>query len=261
MVRKRKCVRDMICVLGVLLSSTSLQAESARDVLDRVVMRSFGESFRIVLTITTFEGPKKVSSHVAWVIGQYRPEPAAIFMAFEGPGEQEGLRYLFQMKRGEGIKGFMYDPSVKKTVRLGHDELGADLAGSGLIVDDIKGVVAGTGEKETTLLYESVRGRQCRVILIARPEEKAGRLVWVDEQNNVVVKLQSLDSEGKVVRDLNVVEFFHADSGQVFPREEEITIPGRNMRIRLRQEHGLTGVEIPPEVLDPDKFGEYKWNL
>lgn len=261
MVWKRKRVGGLTAGLAVLLFSMGLQAENASDILERVVMQSFGEDFRTILSIKTFKGPMPLSSHVVWVMGQNRPEMTTIFMAFEEPEEQKGLRYLFQIQRGKEINGFMYDPSLKKTVPVRQDDPSADLGGSGLIMDDIRGFVPKPGETEALLRHEKIRDRQCSVIFVSRPREKAGRKVWVDPKNNVVVKMQTLDPEGSVVRELNVIKFFRDESGQEFPREEEINIPDRNILIRLRQEAGLLRVEIPPEVMDPEQFGTYKWIL
>lgn len=255
-----KFISALIASVAILLSPMTLCGENARDVLDRVARQSFGENFRTVMTITTWKGSKEVSYHVLWVMGQHQSETTSIFMDFEEPEEQKGLRYLFQMQPGKEIRAFMYDPSVKKTLSIGPKDRYADIGGTGLIMDDIGGILPRPGETETMLRQEKFQGRECSVILISRIGEKAGRHLWVDARHNLVVKSLSLNVEGKVVREMNVVEFFRTDQGQEFPRETEIRIPGRNMRIRLRQ-NGVRGVEIPPEVMDPEKFGDYKWLL
>ena len=117
------------------------------------------------------------------------------------------------------------------------------------------------GEEETLLRREKIGDRQCLVILISRPEEKAGRLVWIDDKNNVVVKAQNLDAQGKVLREMKVIKFFRTENGKEIPREEEITVPGDDIRIKVVQEHGILDVEIPPEVMDSKQFGQYKWGL
>jgi hypothetical protein len=55
------------------------------------------------------------------------------------------------------------------------------------------------------------------------------------------------------------VEFFRTEQGREFPREEEIAIPTKGIRIRVRQENALFGIPIPNEVMDPGTFGEYQW--
>ena len=56
-----------------------------------------------------------------------------------------------------------------------------------------------------------------------------------------------------------VVEFFKTDKGKEFPREEEITIPDKGIRIQLRQDNAVFGMALPDEVTDPAKFGTFAW--
>ena len=58
-----------------------------------------------------------------------------------------------------------------------------------------------------------------------------------------------------------MVEFFKTDQGKEFPREEEITIPEKKIKMRLRQENAVFGVEIPEDLTDPGKFGIFRWKL
>ncbi len=260
-VSNRKCLCRLVIGLAVLLIPTGLLAGTAREILERVANQSFGEAFRGVLSTTIFKETKAVSTHVMWVMGRSGPEMTSIFIAFEEPEERKGLRYLFQVQRDKELNGFMYDPAAQKTVRIGQDDASADLGGSGLRLDDIQGFVPKRGEVEAVVRHEKVENRQCAVIFISRPEEKAGRLVWIEGKNNVVVKMQTLNAQGKIIREMNVTKFFRNESGQEFPREEEITVPEEKIRVRVRQEHGLFGVEIPSEAMDAKQFGNYKWSL
>lgn len=261
MIWTRKCFLSVVLGFLVVIFPTCLCAEDARDVLERVAKQNFGASFRGVLSTTTVKGNDAGSTYVMWIMGKSQPDMTSIFIAIEEPEEQKGFRYLFEFQRDKDLNGFMWDPASQKTINIGPKNPLTNLAGSGLILEDIQGIIPRRGEEETLLRIEKIGDRQCLVILISRPGEKADRLVWIDDKNNVVVKAQNLDAQGKVFREMKVIRFFRSENGKEIPREEEITVPGDDVRIKVVQEHGLFDVEIPPEVMDPERFGQYKWGL
>ena len=88
---------------------------------------------------------------------------------------------------------------------------------------------------------------------------KGERLAWVSKQDFTIVKSQEMDFSKKINRTYRVVEFFKTEDGREFPREEEITIPKKNVRILVRQENAVFGVELADAFFDPQKFGTFKW--
>jgi len=106
-----------------------------------------------------------------------------------------------------------------------------------------------------------VDGRDCYLIRIKFPGESGETLKWISKDNFLLIKSQEMDSSGKLKRSFRVVNFFKTEKGNEFPREEEILIPENNLRILIRQESAVFGIEIPDEVTNPEKFGSFKWKL
>lgn len=256
-----KCFLSLVLGFFLFIYPVGLTADDAREVLKRLAKQNFGASFRGVLSTTTLKGNKAGSTYVMWIMGKSQPDMTSIFIAIEEPEEQKGFRYLFEFRRDKDLNGFMWDPASKKIINIEPQNPLTTLAGSGLTVEDIQGIIPRRGEEETLLRREKIGDRECMVILISRPEEKAGRLLWIDDKNNVVVKTQNLDAHGNVSREMKVTKFFRSENGKEIPREEEITVPGDDVRIKVVQEHGLFDVEIPPELMDPEQFGQYKMGL
>ena len=106
---------------------------------------------------------------------------------------------------------------------------------------------------------EKIRGHECYKIEVAPPQGSGKRFVWISKDGFHVVKSENVDAKGKVERRLDVVEFFKTEKGKELPREEKITVPKRNTRILIRQEHAVFGIVIPEELMNPQTFGTYKW--
>jgi hypothetical protein len=183
----------------------------------------------------------------------------SFFVDFDSPPESKGLRFLLQMSEGGQPHAFMYLPATGKTVPLAIDDPSTDVGGTGLTMDDIQGFVPRAGEAATVVREEPMDGRDCYVIKVDLPDGAGERLLWVTKNDFFVVKSQQVDSQGKVRRTFRVVEFFKTEQGKEFPREEEIFVPDRNIRIQVRQDSAVFGIQIPEEVMDPEKFGIYRW--
>jgi len=169
------------------------------------------------------------------------------------------LRFLMKVTLGQEPKAFMYLPATGKTLPLAIDDPSVDIGGTGLMTEDIQAFMPSGDDKSEIVKEEKSNGRDCYVISVSRPGEKDQRLIWVTKKDFIVLRSETVNPEGKVLRAMRVVEFFEAAKGKEFPREEEITIPGKDTRILLRQEQAVFGVEIPDEVFDPATFGTFKW--
>lgn len=231
---------------------------SVREILQKVADHGFKDSFRAVLTIKTTKGKKTVADQSLWVIGKLKNDDADFFFDFDQPEESKGLRFLLQIREKQEPKAFMYLPSTGKTLPLATEDPSTDIGGTGLNMDDIMGFVPKAGEVEKLVKEEAVDGQDCWVIQITRPDQRS-RTLWIRKKDYVVVKSQESDAQGKVKRNFRVVEFFRTSQGRDYPREEEITVPDKNIRIVVRQENAVFGIEIPEELTDSAKFGQYKW--
>ena len=153
----------------------------------------------------------------------------------------------------------MFLPATGKTFPLAVDDPSVDIGGTGLSMEDLQGFVPKGGETMTLLKDDKVGKRECYVVQVLLPGDAGERLIWISKQGFLVVKTLQKDTKGKVKRTFRVVEFFKTEKGTEFPREEEIVIPERDIRIRVKQEHAVFGIEFPDEVMDPAKFGTFKW--
>jgi hypothetical protein len=253
--------RYLFIIVGLVLLCipANLQAMTAHEILEQVFKQNFGDTFRVALTVKTQKGKKVLSNHVLWLAGKTGQDKSTFFLDFEEPKESKGLRFLFEMQPGKDPKAFMYMPAAAKTLPLAVDDPSVDIGATGLTMEDIQGFVPESGEKETLLREEKEEGRDCYVIGVSLPDGKGERLVWVTKSGFLIVKSQHLDAQGKIKRAFRVVEFFKTEKGKEFPREEEITIPQKGIRIQLRQDNAVFGIALPEEIMDPAKFGTFTW--
>ena len=232
---------------------------TAQQILDEVVKQNFLDSFRVVLGVQSFKGKKPIARNTLWLMGRTHDQDSDFFLDFDEPKESKGLRFLIQFRPGKDPSAFMYLPATGKTLPLAVDDPSVDIGGTGLSMDDLQGFVPKGGETMTMLNDEKVDGRDCYVVRVLLPGDGGERLLWISKQGFLVVKTQHKDTKGKIKRNFRVVEFFKTEKGTEFPREEEITIPEKDVRIRVTQEHAVFGIEFPEEVMDPERFGTFKW--
>jgi hypothetical protein len=250
---------QLLLVLVVLVFPVNVHAMTAHEILERVAKESFGETFRISLTVKTLKAQKLKSNHTLWLMGRAKDDNAKIFIEFDEPKESKGLRFLFEIQGEKEPKAFMFLPATRKTLPLAMNDPSMDVGGTGLTMEDIQGFIPQKGEQETLLKEEKIDGRECYAIQVTLPEGKGRRLLWISKNDYYVVKSQSTDSNGKIKRTFRVVEFFKTEKGKEFPREEEIVIPDKHVKIILRQDNAVFAIELPDELTDPEKFGTFNW--
>jgi hypothetical protein len=250
---------SLLSFLAIFLLSVNAHAMTAHEILERVAKENFGETFRIPLTIKTYKGQKLKSNHTVWLMGRTKDDVGKIFIEFDEPKESKGLRFLFEIQGEKEPKAYMYLPATHKTLPLDMQDPSVDVGGTGLTMEDIQGFIPQKGEQETLLREEKADGRECYVIQVTLPGEKGQRMLWISKKDFFVVKSQSTDAKGKTKRTFRVVEFFKTESGKEFPREEEIVIPDKHIKIKLRQDSAVFSIELPDEIMDPEKFGTFNW--
>jgi hypothetical protein len=254
-----KCLVLFLSTLAVVWSPAGLNAMTAKEILGQVEKQNFSESFRVFLTIKSFKGKKAISDHALWAMGRVEQPVTSFFVDFEEPKDSKGLRFLFQTENGKEPRAFMFLPVTGKTVPLGLDDTSVDIGGTGLSLEDLLVFVPKPGETESVLKEEKCDGRDCYVVGIDIANGKGQRQLWITKDGFLLLKSQQIDAQGNVARTFRVSEFFKTEQGKEFPREEEITIPAKGVRITVRQENAVFGIEIPDEVINPEKFGTFKW--
>jgi hypothetical protein len=246
---------------ALLCFPLNLIAMTAQDILEKASKDNLGESFRMALTAKTLKGKKRPTTNVLWIMGKLSPNLSTFFVDFDRPEESKGLRFMIKLETEKDPTAYMYLPATGKTVPLALDDTAMDIGGSGLTMEDIYVFVPKNGERSELLGEESIDGRECYKIRIFLGDGKGERVLWVSKKTFFVMKNEQIDAKGKVVRTFQVKKLFKTEQGKEFPREEVIDLPGKKTRIEITQEHAVFNIEIPEEVLDPDKFGTFKWKL
>jgi hypothetical protein len=238
---------------------TNILAMTAQEILDQVNKQNFNDNFRVFVAVKAIKGKKVISNHSLWLTVKVDKGKSSFFVDFEEPPESKGLRFLFLQEPEKEPSAFMYLPATGKTVPLAVDDPSVDVGGTGLTTQDLQGFIQKASSQEELLREEKLDGRDCYVIGIPTPDTKGERLLWVSKDGFLVLKNEQLDAQGKILRTFKVTELFKTDQGKEFPRQEEVVVPAKGIRINIRQENAVFGIEFPEEITDPDKFGTYQW--
>jgi len=253
-----KWISPILMTFFLAVLARNVYAITAPEILEQVTKQSLSENFRVALTVKAFKGQKVISSDALWLIARVEQGNVSYFLDFQEPKESKGLRFLFLEQAGQEPATYMYLPATGKTMALALGDPAVDVGGTGLTTEDVLAFFSKAQPAET-VREEPLGGRECYVIKISMPQSKGERLLWVSKDYFLVVKDQQLNAQGNILRSYNVTKFFKTLLGKEFPREEEITIPGKGIRITVRQDSAVFGIEIPDEVTDPDKFGKFQW--
>ncbi|MEW6113050.1 MAG: outer membrane lipoprotein-sorting protein [Thermodesulfobacteriota bacterium] len=250
----------LIAAALLLMAPTGAWALTGAEILDQVAQKGIGEGgFRISLQVETTKGKKKLKDHTIWLMGRVKPDETSFFIDIEAPPDARGTRFLFKVRSGQKPEVYMYAPSTGKTTQLNQSNPLVELGRTGLTMEEILALAPQGDETATLAKEEVVDGLPSYVIRIASPGQPGERLIWVAKDDFFVLKSQQVDAGGKVSKSFRVVEFFKTEQGRTFPRAEEILMPEKGLRIKVRQESAVFGIEIPEEVLNPQTFGAYRW--
>lgn len=248
-------------VFACLCVYAPLNAMTAREIVEKAQKNQFGESARASVQIETFQGEKKVSQHSVWIMGQIEKDETIIFLDFIEPADSKGVRILCMIKPDQEPRGYMYLPATNETFPVDVQDPGTDIGGTGLAMADLRPLIPEKDETQTILKEEEVNGLPCYVIQISAPNSTEQRLAWITKDRFDLAKLEQKTADGKIQRTMRVVEFFESKDGKRYPREEEITLPQKGMKIKIRQDNAVFGIVIPDELTDPKSFGSYKWQI
>ncbi|HVN78416.1 MAG TPA: outer membrane lipoprotein-sorting protein [Terriglobia bacterium] len=239
--------------------ATNVHAMTAQEILEQVDKQSFSDNFRVSLTFKAFKGNKVISSRALWLMAKVQEGKGSYFLDFYEPKESNGLRYLFLEQAGQEPSAYMYLPGTYKTMPVAADDPSVDVGGTGITTEDLQRFLGKAEAEKAVLREEPLDGRECYVIKIPISQTKGERLQWVSKDNFLMLKSQHLDGQGNILRTFMVTKFFKTLQGKEFPWEEEITVPAKGVRITVRQDSAVFGIEIPDEVTDPQKFGTFRW--
>lgn len=232
---------------------------TALEILEKAAEETFKDTFRVAVEIKTVKGGKAVGEHSLWMLGRRNSEGTAVVVDFVAPDDSKGLRFLFLMNPDKERQAYMYFPDTSRTLGLEVEDEGTDFAGTGLKVQDILAMLPQRAENLELVREEAVDKRACYMIQAPLPNKAGQRQLWVTKKGYNLVKSQDLDTKGKVVKTFRVLEFFTTSDGREFPRETEVSLPAKGVRVKVRHESAYFGVPIPDELVRPETFGACKW--
>jgi len=256
---RRKAFFIALTALALFCFPGRAPGMTADQILEQVVKQNFQETLRVAVELKIFKGKKTLSDHSLWFVVRSLPEKTTVFIDFDEPPESRGLRFLFVLRPEQQPEAYMYLPATGKTVQLDMDDSSSDIGGTGLTMEDIRIFAPQPGEKGELVGEEEIDGHPCYLIRVALPDKKGERLQWISKGQFKIIRYEHVGEDGKIIRTFRVMEFFRTEQGKEFPREEEITIPEKNLRINIRQEHAIFGIEIPDQLMDPKEFGRFRW--
>lgn len=249
----------VLIVLAVLCFPQVLKAITAEEIMDDAARRSFGDSFRAVVSAGTEKAGKLMCERVFWVMGKMDKNQKSFFVDFQEPQQSRGLRYLVLIPADKDSSAFMYMPSVQQTLPLEGDSASFELGGTGLTMADLNVFLRRKGDKVSIVGEEKVGSRDCYVVRASSTASREQRVLWITKNDLVFVKSETLGLNGDARRTCTVTEFFRTQEGHELPRKEVLTVPAEAERIVVTQEHVIFGVMTPDELWDPATFGTFRW--
>jgi hypothetical protein len=254
-----RCAAAVFLILKLFSVPSWSETITALKILEKAAEETFRDSFRVAVEIRTVKGGKSVSEHSLWMLGRRRPDGTAVVVDFDSPVDAKGLRFLFLINPDKERQAFMYFPDTSRTLSLAVEDEGTDFAGTGLKVQDILAMLPQPAKDLELIKEEKVEGRDCYMIKAPLPDKGGQRLLWVTKKGFHLLKSQDLNAKGKVVKTFKVIEFFTTSDGREFPRETEVSLPAKGVRVNVRHESAYFGIEIPEDLVRPESFGACKW--
>jgi len=259
-----KVLLVMLSLWGILALPGHVAALTAADVLDQAIRKGLGPSGRLAMSVQKCESSKKISEFFLWIMWFCSDESYKVFLDFEEPETSRGVRLLFAVHRGEKPNGWIFKPSVGTAEPLSNDVTSVnsqweDIGGTGLPVAHFSGLFIKDTESADLLEEDSIDGHQCYVVCVREAQGSAERTFWISHEDFMVLRSVFKDKNRKEKMSFRVKRFFRTQKGRDLPRDGEFIFPDSDLRIKIRQEHAVFGIEIPSDVFDPHSFGSFRW--
>jgi outer membrane lipoprotein-sorting protein len=207
----------MTVVVGLFISSGSLFAQDATEIIRQMDEKMRGESLEAELTMTIVRPSwDRTISMKSWSRGT---EYSLILIT--GPARDEGTAFL---KRGNEIWNWV--PSVGRTIKMPPSMMMQSWMGSDFTNDDLVRESSVVIDYEHELVgEETIEGYECyKIKMIPKPDapvvwEQVD--VWISKEEYIQLRSEFYDEYGKLVnvmKGMNVKEF----DGRLIPSKMEM---------------------------------------
>ena len=203
--------RTIILMAALLLSAASTNAQTGREIVERVKNRPDGNTryAEMQLTLVKKNGDKRERKMVSWAMDEGKDTKKIMFFTY--PGDVKGTGFLTwdYDQAGKEDDKWLYLPAMKKTRRISGSSSKTDFfMGTDFTYDDMGG--RNVDEDKHTLVREESRdGHKCWVVesVPVDPHEIYSRkLTWIRQDCDCGVYVEYYDKLNKLHRVLTVLD-------------------------------------------------------
>ena len=202
-------MKKMIVLAGMLLTAATLNAQSGRDIVQRVKDRPDGDSryAGMQLTLVKKNGNTRERKMVSWAMDEGKDTKKIMFFTY--PGDVKGTGFLTwdYDQAGKEDDKWLYLPAMKKTRRISGSSSKTDyFMGTDFTYDDIGG--RSVDDDTHTLLREENRdGHTCWVVE-SKPKDSreiySRKVSWIRQDCDTAVYVEFYDKLDKLHRVMTV---------------------------------------------------------
>jgi hypothetical protein len=209
-------MKKMIVLAGMLLTAATLNAQSGRDIVQRVKDRPDGDSryAEMQLTLVKKNGNTRERKMVSWAMDEGKDTKKIMFFTY--PGDVKGTGFLTwdYDQAGKEDDKWLYLPAMKKTRRISGSSSKTDyFMGTDFTYDDMGG--RSVDDDTHTLLREENRdGHKCWVVE-SKPKDSheiySRKLSWIRQDCDTAVYVEFYDKLDKLHRVMTVEDVQKVD--------------------------------------------------
>ena len=209
-------MKKMFVLAGMLLAAATLNAQSGRDIVQRVKDRPDGDSryAEMQLTLVKKNGNTRERKMVSWAMDEGKDTKKIMFFTY--PGDVKGTGFLTwdYDQAGKEDDKWLYLPAMKKTRRISGSSSKTDyFMGTDFTYDDMGGRSV-DDDTHTLLREETHDGHKCWVVE-SKPKDSreiySRKVSWISQDCDTAVYVEFYDKLDKLHRVMTVEDVQKVD--------------------------------------------------
>ncbi len=207
-------------LLAVFFLATNLQAQTGRDIIQKVKDRPDGDtrSLEMTMKLISKKGKMRERKIISYSIdlGKDKKDRKTL-MFFQYPGDVKGTGFLTwdYDEIGKDDDKWLYLPAMKKTRRISGSSAKKDyFMGSDFTYDDMGS--RNVDEDDHKLLNdETIDGHKCWVVESTSKDSRdiySKKVSWIRQDMYMAVKVEYYDKQGQLHRNLIISDIVKVDS-------------------------------------------------